>query len=216
MYPIHRSLNSFNELELSDKYRYDFLKINYNNTVLCENIFMFRTNIDNGNVFVDIIDEKHLKTINTSILNNCFIHNVQDTNFEEHSLRINNSIKIVKENYNLCSVICASFKNQEYHHSITKEKYKFNEIKYMLFQEFDNAAINNVFKLELAPIFSKQLHVWECKEEYEESLKNIVPPLTRYLYNIYKQAELSWSMELLQYRYLPTKEIKPLKYKPFI
>ncbi|MDZ5610456.1 hypothetical protein U2I54_26425 [Bacillus pseudomycoides] len=36
-----------------------------------------------------------------------------------------------------------------------------------------------------------------------------------YYYDKYRQAELDWSMLLHQFRYLPSKDMKILKYKPF-
>lgn len=213
------ALDHNGHLILKPTYRYDFIKVNYTNTLLNEVVFMFRTNIletdeDRGNILVDIVGESRINAIKIVEHNNSFIHFFQDTNFERNHKRITENIELVKYNYSICNFVCVTLKDQRYYDNSTKEKCEPSEIKYLLFKEYDNEAINNIFDLELAPIFSKQLDVWHYGEKYEDSLKEGTQNQSKYWYDLYRRSEFEWRKEFLQFKYLPSKDIKSLKYKP--
>lgn len=122
----------------------------------------------------------------------------------------------MKYNYAMCNLICVTLENQTYYDNITKEKCAPSEIEYLLFHEYDNESINNIFSVELAPIFMKQLDAWYYEEKYEDSLKEGSQNRSNYWYDLFKRSQFEWSKELLQFNYLPSKNIETLKYKPKI
>ncbi|HFJ9454138.1 TPA: hypothetical protein ACGW67_005460 [Bacillus tropicus] len=50
----------------------------------------------------------------------------------------------------------------------------------------------------------------------QEALLVEIEAKQKYYYDCYRQAELQWSKSLLQFDYLPSKDMKILKYKPTI
>lgn len=237
MYPIHRSLNSFNELELSDKYRYDFSHINLPDTLLAEFVFVFRTNIleadeEKGNTFIDMLEKESIGAIEVASHKNAFIHCISDTNFEGNRKKINKSIELARYDNEISYEICVSFKNQRYYHGITKKQCKLDEIQYSLFEVYDNAIVNNK-SIEIDDIFMKQFNILRNKRAYvkstnrdninfkhsyeiQEALQVEMEAKRKYYYDKYRQAELEWSRLLLQFEYYPSKDMKILKYKPTI
>ncbi|CAM4050553.1 MULTISPECIES: hypothetical protein [Bacillus cereus group] len=231
MYPIHRDLDYQNQLKLSNDFRYDFLHINYSDTLLTEYVFVFRTNIvegneEKGNIFVDILEKSSIDVVSGIKHNNTFVHCLSDTNFEESRKKINESIELVRYDNEISYEICVSFKNQRYYHNVTKELCELNEIQYVLFEKYNNKLVNNTF-LEVKSIFMKQLDILRNKKTYENfsiieqcSIKRsyetqeAIHKEKKYYYSKYRQAELDWSMLLHQFRYLPSKDMKILKYKP--
>ncbi|MBU5219552.1 hypothetical protein KQI67_23100 [Bacillus albus] len=182
---------------------------------------MFRTNIsetdiDMGNIFIDIVEEKRINAIKIAEHNNSFIHILQDTNFQGNLKKITETIELVKYDYAICDLVCVTLKDQRYYDNTTKEKCKPSEIKYLLFKEYDTESINNIFSVELAPIFMKQLDAWYYEEKYEDSLKEGPQNRSNYWYDLFKRSQFEWSKELLQFKYLPSKNIEILKYKPKI
>ncbi|MDZ5610457.1 hypothetical protein U2I54_26430 [Bacillus pseudomycoides] len=126
MYPIHRDLDYQNQLKLSNNFRYDFLHINYSDTLLAEYVFVFRTNIveddeEKGNIFVDILEKSSIDVVSGIKHNYTFVHCLSDTNFEENRKTINESIELVRYDNEISYEICVSFKNQRYYHNVTKE-----------------------------------------------------------------------------------------------
>ncbi|HFK1766737.1 hypothetical protein AT258_26020 [Bacillus wiedmannii] len=213
------SLDDNGHLILSSIYRYDFIKINYTNTLLNDVVFMFRTIIsetdeDKGNILVDIVDEKRINAIRIAEHTNSFIHILQDTNFEGNHKEITETIELVKYDCDMCNKICTKLRNQRYYDNSKKEKCEPGEIKYLLFQEYDTETINNIFTLELAPIFTKQLDVWYYGEKCEDSSKEGTQDQLKYWYDLYLRSEFEWWNEILQFKYLPSRDMKPLKYKP--
>ncbi|GAB6489320.1 hypothetical protein OA45_00726 [Bacillus sp. UMTAT18] len=233
MYPIHRDLDYQNQLKLSNDFRYDFLHINYSDTLLAEYVFVFRTNIleddeEKGNIFVDILKKSSIDVVSGIKHPNTFVHCLSDTNFEGNRKTINESIELVRYTNEIGYKICVAFKQQRYFHSVTKELCELNEIQYVLFEKYNNNLVNNTF-LEIEPIFMKQLDILRYKKSYEELAQRDAANLKRsseaqeaihkekeYYYDKYRHAELAWSRQLLQYKYIPSKEIKMLKYKTTI
>lgn len=235
MLPLHRSLDSFNKIELYDKYRYDFLNINWSRTLLGELVFVFRTNIsendeDSGNVFIDILEKNNIDAFEVTSHKNAFIHCVSDTDFEGNRKKINNSIELVRYDNEISYEICVSFKNQRYYHNITKKHCELDEIQYSLFEVYDNTKVNNK-SIELADIFIRQYDILFYKQAYEKSLNRDdinfkysyetqealqveIEAKRKYYYDKYRQAELEWSRLLLQFEYYPSMDMKILKYKP--
>lgn len=237
MYPIHRILNSFNELELSDKYRYDFLHINWPDTLLGELVFVFRTNTleadeEKGNIFVDILEKSSIDAIAVAAHKNAFIHCLSDTNFEGNRKKINESIELIRYDNEISNEICVNFKNQRYYHNVTNKQHELDEIQYLLFKEYDNEVVNNT-SIEIDTIFMKQYNILRYKRAYEkssninlidfrhshdvqEALQTEMEAKRKYYYDKYRHAELEWSRLLLQFEYYPSKDMKILKYKPTI
>ncbi|MFF1992855.1 hypothetical protein ACFVWC_16565 [Bacillus mycoides] len=233
MYPIHRDLDYQNQLKLSNDFRYDFLHINYSDTLLAEYVFVFRTNIveddeEKGNIFVDILEKSSIDVVSGIKHNNTFVHCLSDTNFEENRKTINESIELVRYNDETGYKICVAFKQQRYYHSITKELCELSEVQYVLFEKYNNKLVNNT-SLKIESIFMKQLDILRLKKAYEELIHRDTINLKRsyaaqealqkekeYYYEKYRLAELAWSRELLQYKYIPSKKIKMLRYKASI
>ncbi|PEU05838.1 hypothetical protein [Bacillus sp. AFS019443] len=235
MLPLHRSLNSFNKIELYDKYRYDFFNINWSSTLLGELVFVFRTNIskndeDSGNIFIDTLEKDNIDAFEVTSHKNAFIHCVSDTDFEGNRKKINESIELVRYDNEISYEICVSFKNQRYYHSITKKQCELDEIQYSLFKVYDSEGVNNK-SIEIDDIFMRQFNILRNKQAYEkstnrdninfkhsyeiqEALQVEMEAKRKYYYDRYRQAELEWSRLLLQFEYYPSKDMKILKYKP--
>ncbi|MDH2882394.1 hypothetical protein [Bacillus cytotoxicus] len=237
MFPIHRMLGSTNQLKLSKQYRYDFLHVNYPDTLIAELVFVFRTNIleedeEKGNIFVDLLEKKSINAIDVAENKNAFIHSLSDINFEGNRKKINESIELVRYDTEISNEVCVSFKNQRYYHNVTKEQCELDKIQYSLFKEYDNEVVNNT-SIEIDTIFMKQYDILRNKRAYEkstnrdninfrrsyeiqEALQIGMEAKRKYYYDKYRQAELEWSRLLLQFEYYPSKDMKILKYTTLI
>lgn len=232
MHRIYNDLDYNNHLNLSDRYRYDFLKVDYGNTVLNEVVFMFRTKVlvteeDEGSILIDIVKEENINAIKVAEHANSFIHFLEDTNFTGNRYKIHDSIELVKYDNEVCSSICINCKNQRLYHTITKEMREFSEVRYLLFHEYDYESIYNISNLVLAPVFAKQLDFLWYKERYEESkkknfldsrelneedtweaIKIKMEEKRKYWHDRYKQAIVALSKEDLEFNYLPLRNTK--------
>ncbi|HDX9639001.1 TPA: hypothetical protein ACGXMH_001316 [Bacillus mobilis] len=232
MHRIYNDLDYNNYLILSDRYRYDFLKIDYGNTVLNEVVFMFRTKIletveDTGSILIDVVKEENINAIKVAEHANSFIHFLEDTNFTGNRYKIHDSIELVKYDNEICSSICINCKNQRLYHTVTKELREFSEVRYLLFHEYDYESIYNISNLVLAPVFAKQLDFLWYKERYEDSkkknpldsrelkeddtwevIKNKMEEKRKYWNDRYKQAIFTLSKESLEFHYLPLRDKK--------
>ncbi|HDR7772825.1 TPA: hypothetical protein QCY13_004180 [Bacillus paranthracis] len=237
MFPIHRELDYQNQLKLSDKYRYDFLHINLPDTLLSEFVFVLRTNIlgadeEKGNIFIDMLEIESIGAIEVASHKNAYVHCISDTDFEGNRKKINESIELIRYDNEISYEICVSFKNQRYYHSITKKQCELDEIQYSLFEVYHNTKVNNK-SIEIVDIFMRQFNILRNKRAYEkstnrdninfkhsneiqEALQVEIEAKRKYYYDCYRQTELQWSNLLLQFNYLPSKDMKILKYKPTI
>ncbi|MEB9507237.1 hypothetical protein P4J13_25230 [Bacillus anthracis] len=232
MHRIYNDLDYNNYLILSDRYRYDFLKIDYGNTVLNEVVFMFRTKIfetveDTGSILIDVVKEENINAIKVAEHANSFIHFLEDTNFTGNRYKIHDSIELVKYDNEICSSICINCKNQRLYHTITKELREFSEVRYLLFHEYDYESIYNISNLVLAPVFAKQLDLLWYKERYEESkgkyfldprglnekdtwevIKSKMEKDRKYWRDKYNEALVTFSKEHLEFTYLPLRDME--------
>ncbi|GEN35941.1 hypothetical protein [Aneurinibacillus danicus] len=175
MNDLHFNLDFYDQLHLgrSDKYRYDFIKFKYIdrqyysniNPVLNSAVFIFRT-IQNGegkgNVLIDILKDENINGVQVAYHKNCHFHFIEDRDFEvEGKVTITDYIEITIYENELSKQYVAILKDQLcYPNNDSRQRFKFREMKYLLFTEYDHRKnLNNTSNIEFAPVFQKQLDV---------------------------------------------------------
>lgn len=192
MYDLNIGLTYENFLQLSGKYRYDFLAINpspgYGFGPLNSSVFVFRTIKESylskkesiNNVLVDVIHYSNVNAFDTAIHGDCHFHILDIKNLNQDDIVLTDiiSLKIIKDETG--KAFYAIAKNQKIicidkiHKDNDNPAIEINELKHMLFK-INNSDIINCKKIELAKIFNLQVQdIWHCNRYYNyNNLSNL-------------------------------------------
>ncbi|HFF1840460.1 hypothetical protein P4K54_23760 [Bacillus cereus] len=167
MYDLTIGLEYDRALDLSSRYRYDFVGIDYQNDYIYGFIFVFRTmkkGNGTGNVLIDLVHNSNINALQAHIHGDCHFHTFQyRMSMSNEPIKITDHISLEK---------VKNTTNDEYYALITDQKYRLlnnasdqkstnvSFVRHLLFTEY-NHQVENVDILEFAPIFKlQQEHIW--------------------------------------------------------
>lgn len=169
MYDLTIGLKYDDVLKLEQKYRYDFVGIDYRHDAVHEHIFVFRTIKEGkgkGNILIDLVHPTNIHAINANLHGDCHFHIFKnECSIGDQPIEITENIFLEK---------IENVSNFEYYVSIKEQKYRSNNkiptndsdyeylptVKYLLFTQY-HEPLANMNSLELAPMFKLQKeHIW--------------------------------------------------------
>lgn len=202
MYDLTIGLEYDGALDLSPRYRYDFVGIDYQNEYIYGCIFVFRTmkkGNGTGNVLIDLVHNSNINALQAHIHGDCHFHT-----FQYRMSMSNDPIKIT-DHISLEKV--KNTTNDEYYALITDQKYRLLNnasnhqsknvpfVRHLLFTEY-NQHIENVDTLELAPIFKLQQEHIGCNSRYLDYMN--VSQLTKFDDNLKRSIEWNQAQKIIQ------------------
>lgn len=192
MYNLNIGLTYENFLQLSDKYRYDFLTINpspgYGFGPLNSSVFVFRTIKESylskkeslNNVLIDVINYSNVNGFDTAIHGDCHFHILDINNLKQDNIILTDiiSLKIIEDETG--KTFYAIAKNQKvvltdnFHKVESNSTIEINELKHTLFK-INTSDIINCKEIELTKIFDLQAQdIWHRNRYYNfNNLSNI-------------------------------------------
>ncbi|HHQ2480375.1 TPA: hypothetical protein ACSPJ7_004712 [Bacillus cereus] len=168
MYDLTIGLEYDRALDLSPRYRYDFVGIDYQNDYIYGFIFAFRTikkGNGTGNVLIDLVHNSNINALQAHIHGDCHFHTFEyRMSMNNESIKITDHISLEKVKNTTNDEYYALIKEQKYrllNNGLNNPKHKnLSLVKHLLFTEY-NQHVANVDTLELAPIFKlQQEHIW--------------------------------------------------------
>ncbi|MEK4781249.1 hypothetical protein NST86_34345 [Bacillus sp. FSL L8-0199] len=167
MYDLTIGLEYDRSLDLSTRYRYDFVGIDYQNDYIYGFIFVFRTikkGNGTGNVLIDLVHNSNINALQAHIHGDCHFHTFQyRMSMSNESIKITDQISLEKVKNTTNDEYYALIKDQKYRllNNASNQKSKnVSFVRHLLFTEY-NQHIANVDTLEFAPIFKlQQEHIW--------------------------------------------------------
>lgn len=162
MYDLTIGLEYDKALNLSPRYRYDFVGIDYQNDYIYGFIFAFRTikkGDGTGNVLIDLVHNSNINALQAHIHGDCHFHTFKYKMFMSNdSIKITDHISLEKVKNVTNDEYYALIKDQKYrllNNASYQESKNVSFVRHLLFTEY-NQIIENVDTLELASIFNLQ------------------------------------------------------------
>ncbi|KXH87649.1 hypothetical protein COL26_31025 [Bacillus thuringiensis] len=167
MYDLTIGLEYDRALDLSPRYRYDFVGIDYQNDYIYGFIFVFRTmkkGNGTGNVLIDLVHNSNINALQAHIHGDCHFHPFKfRMSMSNDSIKITDHISLEKVKNTTNDEYYALIKDQKYrllNNASNQESKNVSFVRHLLFTEY-NQHVENVDTLEFAPIFRlQQEHIW--------------------------------------------------------
>lgn len=177
MYDLTIGLEYDSALDLSPRYRYDFVGIDYQNDYIYGFIFVFRTmkkGNGTGNVLIDLVHNSNINALQAHIHGDCHFHTFEyRMSMSNESIKITDHISLEKVKNTTNDEYYALIKDQKYrllNNASYRESKNVSFVRHLLFTEY-NHQVENVDTLEFAPIFKlQQEHIWN-NSKYSNYMK---------------------------------------------